>query len=737
VNQELTVAASRDARALSEPLLPSSTGTGTGRTPHVGPQLDFPTLVRIAKEWKWLILAAAALGVAGGIVWSMLTTPEYRARVVLEVNPPSVEVFDEEEGSPASQGSNIYSIVATQVGLLNSRTLAERVAQDLNLANDRSFVPAGPSPEDRLKIATAKVAGGLAVTTPEEGNLISYTYTGTSPTAVANVANGVADAFINSSLQRRFESSAYARRFLERQIAKTRTDLERSERQLVAYAQAEGILTVGGSGGEGSAGDQSGNSLQGDSLASINKALAEAVARRVSAEGAYREARSSGPTQEVNASTAGMRQSRAALEAEYQDKRTLMKPDHPDMLSLRSRISELESQINRESAQVSGGRSNSLGQEYRAALGAERALQARVAQLKGSVLNLRGRSVRYNILQREVDTNRGLYDALLQRYKQIGVAGGVGTSPVSIVDRAEVPGGPFKPNLPFNVLAGLLIGLAVGGGSALGLEFLNDTVKTREDVRTKLALACLGAVPKRAGKGSFVEDIKDPSSGVSEAYSTIAASLRFTTESGTPKAIMVTSTSAAEGKSSTALALAQNFARRGSRVLLIDTDLRKPSFKVPNDEQGITKLLTNHEDLTAHVVPTQFDKLWLLPCGPLPPNPADLLSTGRFKAIVEEAGSHFDQVIIDAPPVLGLADAPLMAAAVVNVLFAVESGKARTRAAVEAINRLEAAGAHILGAVLTKANEKEGGYEYYSYRYGKLQDQRGDRIVMISNQPEA
>jgi capsular exopolysaccharide synthesis family protein len=461
------------------------------------------------------------------------------------------------------------------------------------------------------------------------------------------------------------------------------------------------------------------------------------VARRVSAEGAYREARSSGPTQEVNASTAGMRQSRAALEAEYQDKRTLMKPDHPDMLSLRSRISELESQINRESAQVSGGRSNSLGQEYRAALGAERALQARVAQLKGSVLNLRGRSVRYNILQREVDTNRGLYDALLQRYKQIGVAGGVGTSPVSIVDRAEVPGGPFKPNLPFNVLAGLLIGLAVGGGSALGLEFLNDTVKTREDVRTKLALACLGAVPKRAGKGSFVEDIKDPSSGVSEAYSTIAASLRFTTESGTPKAIMVTSTSAAEGKSSTALALAQNFARRGSRVLLIDTDLRKPSFKVPNDEQGITKLLTNHEDLTAHVVPTQFDKLWLLPCGPLPPNPADLLSTGRFKAIVEEAGSHFDQVIIDAPPVLGLADAPLMAAAVVNVLFAVESGKARTRAAVEAINRLEAAGAHILGAVLTKANEKEGGYEYYSYRYGKLQDQRGDRIVMISNQPEA
>ena len=737
MNREIAFPTPGGGRGLSDRLAvggPNGTVPGS-RTPHSAPQLDLPTLLRVLREWKWLILGAAALGLAAGIVTSLMTTPLYRADVTMEVNPPSVSVIAEKAGTRTSDDS--FSFVMTQVGLLSSRALAERVAEDLNLANDPAFVPPGGDSAARLQLATNKVKGGLDVVAPDDGTLIKFSFTGTQPAQVATIANGVAEGFINSSLQRRFEASAYARRFLERQIARTRGDLERSEQQLVSYAQAEGIITLGNEGDSGPAGS-GGSSLQGESLASLNKALADAVARRVAAEGAFRQSRSSGPTQEVNTSTQVLRQSRASLEAEYADKRTLLKPDHPDMLSLRSRIDELDRQIARETAQVTGGRSNSLGQDYRAALAAEGALRGQVAGLKGQVLDLRGRSVRYNILQREVDTNRGLYDALLQRYKEIGVAGGVGTAPVSIVDRAEVPGGPFKPNLRFNMLAGLLLGLGLGAAGALGMEFLNDTVKTREDVRTKLGLGCLGAVPKRVGRGSFVEDLKDPASEVSEAYSTIAAALGFTTESGSPKAVMVTSCQAAEGKSSTALALAQNFARRGSNVLLVDGDLRKPSFKAPDTDQGVTKLLTNEDDVTAHVVPTQFENLWLLPCGPLPPNPADLFSTGRFAAIIEEACGHFDQVIIDSPPVLGLADSPLMASAMTNVLFAVEAGHTRTRAAIEAINRLEAAGAHIVGAVLTKSTEKEGGgYGYYDYGYGRVEKRKSDQIVMISNQPEA
>lgn len=727
------IAFAPEGRALSDRVVLPGRPIPSEVRQHSMPRLDVATLLRILKEWRWLILGAVALGLAGGVIATLMTTPLYRAFVTMEVNPPVVEI-SEEQSRQRSQFGDTWDFIQTQVGLLASRSLAERVAQDLNLANNRAVVGEGGDAASRLKAATGVVAGGLNVDAPEEGRLIRFSYTSSDPNLAAQIANGLADGFINSNLQRRFEASAYARRFLERQIAKTRSDLEQSERQLASYAQSQGIITLGTGVGEDGKSESTG-SLQGESLVALNQALAEATARRVAAEGAYRSALSSGPTAEVNTSTQALRQSKAALEAEYQEKRTLMKPDHPDMVSLRSRITELDRQIARETSQVSGGRNNTLAQEYRGALSAERALQSRVNALRGSVLDLRGRSVRYNILQREVDTNRGLYDALLQRYKEIGVAGGIGTSPVSVVDRAETPGAPFKPSLPFNLLAGLGLGLLGGIGLAVGLEFVNDTIKTREDVRNKLQLACLGAVPKSAK--SFMEDMQDPASGVSEAYASIAAGLRFSTEDGIPRSLVVTSTKAAEGKSSTSLALARNFARQGSNVLLVDSDLRKPSFKSASDEHGLTKLLTNHDDVGMHVVPTQFENLWLLPSGPLPPNPADLLSTPRFAQVVEQATSQFDVVIIDAPPVLGLADAPLLSARAAGLLFVVEAGKTRTRGAIEALNRLEASGGHVLGAILTRSAENESGYGYYSYRYGQIDKDRKEKIVLIPHQPES
>ena len=209
-----------------------------------------------------------------------------------------------------------------------------------------------------------------------------------------------------------------------------------------------------------------------------------------------------------------------------------------------------------------------------------------------------------DLLQREVDTNRSLYDALLQRYKEIGVAGGIGTAPVSIVDRAKVPGGPHKPNLLLNLVMGLGLGLLAGLATAVALEYLYDTIKTRDDVRHKLGLACLGAIPKTTGQESFIEELKDPRSIVSEAYSAVVASLRFSTEEGLPKTLVVTSTRSGEGKSSSALAVAQNFARRGASVLLIDSDLRKPAFKAASDKLGLTRLLTGDEEAArSHIVP--------------------------------------------------------------------------------------------------------------------------------------
>ena len=681
--------------------------------------LDLPTLLRIIHHWRWLVLGSIGVGLAGAILASLMTTPIYRASVTLEANPPAVAISDEQTKQQDSQSSNTYDFIATQVGLLSSRAVAERTAQELNLPNNPDVVSQDGDASQRLRAATGLVQGGLKVVAPEQGQLISFSYESTSPQLAALVANGIADSFINTALQRRYEASAYARNFLERQINKTRSDLERSERAVVAYAQQQGIITTsGGTGPDGRTSNSDTNSLQGESLVQLNSALAAATARRVAAEGAYRQALGTGPTTEVNNSVLPLRQEVAKLQSEYQQKREFMKPDHPEMQSLQSQINELQRQISSQVSTASSGRINGLLADYRGALSAEQALQARVGRLKGDVLNLRGRSIQYTILQREVDTNRSLYDALLQRYKQIGVAGGVGMAPVSIVDRAQAPTFPFKPNLFMNLIFGLGLGLIAGIAGAVGLEFLNDTIKSRDDVRRKLSLACLGTVPKTSARDSFVEDLKNPTSVVSEAYSAIVAALRFSTEEGMPKALLVTSTRSSEGKSSSALAISQNFARRERRVLLIDSDLRKPAFKASNDRVGLSKLLTTDDPLDQHIVETQHQNLWLLPSGPLPPNPADLLSTGRIRKIIGEARDNFDIVVIDGPPTLGLADAPLLASAAGSALFVIEAGKTRTRAAIEALNRLEATGTRILGAALTKSEESTGGYGRYGYGYG-------------------
>ena len=699
-----------------QPFAPPSPATPGQRVYSSANILDLATFLRVVQHWRWLIVGAVALGFAGAVIVTLLTTPIYRSWVTLEANPPSVMVSDEQSRERQSS-ENSYDFVATQAGLLSSDSVAQRAAEDLNLANNADFVPQSADANTRLRMATGRIAGGLKVITPEEGQLIRFSYDSPSPQLSAMVANGIADAFINSALQRRYEASAYARNFLERQIGKTRSDLEHSERALVAYAQAQGIINTA-SGGDGKSSQSDVNSLQGESLVSLNKALADATARRVAAEGAYRQAMATGPTSDVTAATQGLRQQLATLQADYQQKRTFMKPEHPDMLSLQAQINELQKQIGRESSQVSSGRTNTLLADYRAALSAEHALQARVGQLKGDVLNLRGRSIQYNILQREVDTNRSLYDALLQRFKEIGVAGGIGLAPVSIVDRADPPGSPYKPNLLLNLLFGTGLGLLAGLAGALGLEFISDTIRTREDIRTKLQLACLGIVPKAGARDAFVDDLTNPSSMVSEAYSAIVAALRFSTDQGTPKVLLITSTRSGEGKSSSALALAQNHARHDKSVLLIDADLRKSAFKTTNEKIGLSKLLTTEDPVAAHLTETQHPNLSLLPSGPLPPNPADLLATARIRQVIAEASEQFDLVIIDGPPTLGLADAPLIAAAAGNMMFVIESGGTRTRSAIEALNRLEASGTHVVGAVLTKAKDSTGTYGYGNYGYG-------------------
>jgi capsular exopolysaccharide synthesis family protein len=461
--------------------------------------------------------------------------------------------------------------------------------------------------------------------------------------------------------------------------------------------------------------------------------MALAMARRIAAEQRYRQMAGATTTAEIAERTSGLRNQLAVLQAQYQEKLATFKPDYPDMLQLRSRIDSLEQALRDEAGTTQASRAGTLRVEYLAALNEERGLQARVGQLKSEVLNLRGRSIQYNILQRDVDTNRSLYDALLQRYKEIGVAGGIGESQASVVDRAEVPPSPYSPNLILNILIGFGIGLILGTGTAFLLEVLNDTIKTPEDVRDKLRLAFLGGVP--VAKGKAVEDINEGASAVSEAYFSAMTSLQFTTDKGTPKILVVTSTRQAEGKSTSAWALASSFARVGNRVLLIDADMRKPAFVTGAEKKdGLANLLTNRDLISDHVVKVDAEGIWLLPCGPLPPNPAELLSSPRLREIFAEAGSEFDQVIIDSPPILGLADTPLLASLAEGTLMVVEAGKTRTRAATEALGRLRHADANVIGALLTryKHDSASYGYAYQPYRYERVEGREREIRLIVS-----
>jgi capsular exopolysaccharide synthesis family protein len=363
---------------------------------------------------------------------------------------------------------------------------------------------------------------------------------------------------------------------------------------------------------------------------------------------------------------------------------------------------------------------------YEAARRQETALAAQVSGLKSGVLNLQGRSIQYTILQREVDTNRELYDGLLQRYKQIGVAGGVGTNNISIVDRAEAPGSPASPNKPLILGIAALIGLFVGVLLAFLLEHLDETVSTPEDIEHKLGLALMGAIPALVRGQTAVQALRDQRSPFSEAYYSAGTALTFARDEGLPKTVLVTSTRQGEGKSTTAQTLAMNFAQLGRRVLLIDADMRKPALhkmlRIDNDA-GLANVLRDGASLSDVVVRVGPTSLFVVPCGPPPSNPAALLAGERLRALLQEAAAEYDFVLIDGPPVMGLADANLLGAAVEGVLLVVEAGSTRVGAARAAIRRLQFGRAERLGALLTKYNARRAGYGYaygadYRYSYG-------------------
>ncbi len=399
------------------------------------------------------------------------------------------------------------------------------------------------------------------------------------------------------------------------------------------------------------------------------------------------------------------------------------KPGYPKMQQIESQIDELQAKINQEIKATIGA----LKANYDAALAQENLLAAKLKESKQTVLGGQDSNFQYNLLKREVDTNRQLYDSLLQRYKEIGVAGGVGTNNVTVVDMAKVPGFPFKPRLTFNLMIALFIGLAGGIALALLLEHLDDTIKLPDDMEKFLGLPVLGIIPatKRADNAELaLAENADQRSAFAEAYRSLRTALQFATPEGMPKVLLLTSTTVGEGKSTCALSLAMHIAQTGKTVLLIDSDLRKASLHtklgIVNDS-GLTNYLAGNAQPVDITRQTEIPRLFLMSSGPLPPNPAELISSVKMVALLKLATEKFDQVIIDGPPVLGLADAPLLGSLAEATVLVVGYGTTSRQFAQTSVKRLRGTRTRLIGGILNRVSSghRSYGYNSYYYQYGE------------------
>ena len=540
-------------------------------------------------------------------------------------------------------------------------------------------------------------------------------------TWAARIANGVADSYVTSNLERRYGATAYARNFLKERLEELKLKLEESEKALVAYAEEKEL--IGDVKAISKDGKESGQSLADSDLAALNAALQGVVAERIHAQELWEQADSSKelglPQILEDGAIKALRAQRATLMVDYQNKLSTFKPDYPDMLRLKAQINQIDQEIKSAADVIK----QSLKAHYESALQQEVLLKKKMDETKRGVLATRNKEIQYNILKREADTNRTLYDGLLQQYKDMGVAGAVSTNNVAVVDRAQVPGGPYKPNLRANLVKWLGYGLVAAALAIALFELIDDTFKSPEEIEEQLGLAVLGIIP--VSDGNIFADINGPSNPIAEAFRSFRTALQFSTDQGAPKSIVVTSAQPSEGKSTTALALAVNFAQLGMKVLLIDADLRNPS-QHRNLARGNGAGLANY--LAGLAMPesifqkTDVDGLYFMASGPLPPNPAELLAGPKMLSLISTAGEKVDAVIIDSPPVLGLADAPLLASIASGTLLVLATGDTRRSVVKAALKRLQFARARMVGVLMNKCDFRSNyGYGGYGYGYGTYQ----------------
>ncbi|MGO9209654.1 MAG: GumC family protein [Terriglobales bacterium] len=636
----------------------------------------------------------------------------------------------------------------TQAKILESDGIALRVIKSLRLDQDPRFtgvpvkaasraIPLGsagltPAQENGL---LGGFHGGLTVKVIPRTQIVELHFLSTNPNLSAQIVNELANAYIEQNYQAKFEATDTTSQWLSGKLTDLQLKVETSQQRLVDYQKEHGIVGV----------DEKQNIIT-TKLDQLNKELTTAEMERIEKESLYRMSLEGKPEllprgTSVNESPIDSLKSQAsALESQLAAMSTQFGANYPKVKELDSQLKALREALQKELANGA----ERYKATYMAAFEREKLLRDAFESQKQEANQLNESAIQYNLLRRDYESNRQLYDGLLQKLKEAGVAAGLRSSNVQIIDQARVPMGPSQPNIPRNITTGFFLSLAGGIGLAFLLEMLDNSVRSPDQVELVAGLPTLGMIPSgvrlnssygralkplRAGsqimpQQESVETISylRPQSQSAEAYRTLRTSILLSSWGAPPKVLLVTSPLAQEGKTTTSVNTAIVLAQRGARVLMVDADLRRPSihkaFGVPQ-RPGLSEYLTGNISECPTTPWAQLPNLHVLPSGGSPPHPAELLGSAMMNNVLAEWRKQFDHIVIDTPPALSVTDAVLLSVQADSVILVIRSGQTTKQALRRARQLLAYVNSKIIGVVVNAMDLNASDYYYYYGYYGK------------------
>jgi capsular exopolysaccharide synthesis family protein len=712
---------------------------------EVQPLLDYWNA--IAKR-RWLVLSCLLIVFTTVAIGTLKKKPIYEGRAVIEINPEQPNVLNF-QGVVQLTTVDIDAYRGTQYEIIQSRSLAEHVVDTLKLYRDPEFYkghllfglvqldpdkipkPSDPDPPDRsmnaYRNAVANFINNIDVSPMRRSNLVEVSFYSEDPQMAARIANELCNAYIWQNLQVRWDETTKASEWLSGELMKLKAKVEKSEDALEAYARANSIFFV-----------EEKQNLVNERLKQIQLEYTKAQATRFDKESYYNLVQA-GRVQDLpgfldNRMIQDMSVALAGLERDYAEKTATVKPEYPKAIALKKQIDAMQATIDRQKRILA----QNVVDSYKAALADEKSLQEALDTQKKIVNDIDEKSIQYNILKRDVDTNKQLQEALMTRQKEAMVSAGVQASNIRIVDAAEVPKGPVKPRVFLNLSLGLVLGLAVGVGLAFLQEYLDNTLKTADEVERLLRLPSLGLLPDCIGNNGHAESekmamVSQGNNGALapalqtgrepiEAYRTLRTSILLSANP-VPKMLLVTSALPSEGKTTVTVNLGATLASLGSKVVIVDCDMRRPSCHRSTGVQnrpGFVRCLTGHVGLEEAILPVPgVPNLSVIPCGPIPPNPAEVLSSPLTADLLRRLRSEFEYVLLDSPPLLTVSDSRILSTLTDAVVLVTKAYSTPFDLVRRARGLLYNSGARILGVALNSVNaQKQGGSGYGLYRYG-------------------